>query len=136
MRTRELRSIGRPDRRYFFGGPDARIIMGDDDSASPRLWRDMRPEVERTDLLFGVATKDTSRRWYEVITGRMPIGWHVVAICYATAAIFLGWWPWNFLLLLLLFPIGNKRVRLYAFRETAAKESMRSREPRRRGSSL
>ena len=115
MRTRELRSIGRPDRRYFIGGSDARIIMGDDEPASPRLWRDMRAEVERTDLLFGVATKDTSRHWYEAITGRMPIGWHVVAVCYATAAILLGWWPWNFLLLLLLFPIKNKRVRFYAF---------------------
>ena len=115
-----------PDRRYFIGGSDARIFIGDDKAALFRVWRDMRHEFERTDLL-GVATKDTSRRWYEAITGWMPIRWHGVAVCYATTAIFLGWWPWNFLLLLLLFPIRNKRVRFYAFRTVAAKESMRKR---------
>ena len=134
MRTLELRSIRRPDRRYFIGGSDARIIMGDDEPASPRLWRDKRAEVERTDLPFGVATKDPNRRWYEAITGLMPIGCHVVAVCYATAAILLGWWPWNFLLLLFLFPIRNKRARFYAFRTVAAKESMRWRESYRCGS--
>ena len=122
------------DRRYFIGGRTPGSFMGEDEPAFPRLWRDMRAEVEREDLPLGVATKDPSRRWYEAITGRMPIGWHVVAVCYATAAIFLGWWPWNFLLLLLLFPIRNKRVRFYAFRTVAAKESMRWRESYRRGS--
>ena len=63
----------------------------------------------------------------------MPIGGHVVAVCYSTVAILLGWWPWNLLLLLLLFPIRNKRVRLYAFRTVAVKESMRTRESYRRG---
>ena len=121
-------------RRDFIGGSDARIIMADDEPASPRLWRDMRAEVEREDLPFSVATKDPNRRWYEAVTGRTPIGWDVVAVCYATAAILLGWWPWNFLLLLLLFPIRNKYVRFYAFRTVAAKESIRWRESYRRGS--
>ena len=105
--------------RYFIGGS-----------------RDIRPEVRREGLPLGVVTKDPNRRWYEQITGRIPVGWYVVAVCYATAAILLGWWPWNFLLLLLLFPVRNKRVRLYTFRTMAAKEAMRSRESRRRGSSL
>ena len=100
-------------------------MPGDDEAALLRLWRDMRHEVEREDLSFSVATQDPNWRWYEFITGRMPIGWRVVAVCYATAAILLGWWPWNFLLLLLLFPIRNKRVRFYAFCTAAAKESMR-----------
>ena len=39
MGTRELRGIGRPDRRYFIGGSDARIIMGDDEPALLRLSR-------------------------------------------------------------------------------------------------
>jgi hypothetical protein len=93
----------RPD---VIGGSDARIIMADD-------------EVEPTDLLFGVATKDTSRRWCEAITGRMPIGWHVVAISYATAVIFLGWWPWNLLLLLLLFS-SSKHSRYGGFDKVRA----------------
>ena len=37
MRTRELRAIGRPNRRYFIGGSDARVIMGDDEAALLRL---------------------------------------------------------------------------------------------------
>ena len=123
------------ERRYFIGGSDARIIMGKDEAALLRLWRHMPAEVKREDLPLGEATKDPNRRWYEAITGRMPIGCRVVVVCYATAAIFLGWWPWNFLLLLLLFPIRNKRVRFYAFRTMAAKESMRWRGSYRRGSS-
>ena len=121
----------------FIGGSDARIIMTDDGAAFPRLWRGIRAAVEGEDLLFGLGTKHPNRRWYQAITGGVPIGWHVAAVCYATAAFFLGWWPWNFLLLLLLFPVRNKRVRLYTFRTMAAKEAMRSRESRsRRGSSL
>ena len=129
-------------RRYFVGGSDARIIMGNDEAGLIQLWREKRGEVEPEDLSgnlivqLGLATEELNRRWYEAITGRMPIGWHVVAVCYATAAILLGWWPWNFLLLLLLFPIRNKRVRFYAFRTVAAKESMRWRESHRRGSPL
>ena len=38
------------DRRYFVGGSDARIIMGDDESALIRLWREKRGEVEPEDL--------------------------------------------------------------------------------------
>jgi hypothetical protein len=91
----------------------------------------MCAEVEREDLPLGVANEDPNRRW--AITGLMPIGRHVVAVCYATAAIFLGWWPWNFLLLLLLFPIRNRHVRFYAFRTVAAKESMRWRKSHRPG---
>ena len=33
-------------RRYFIGGSDARIIMGDDEAALLRLWRGKRGEVE------------------------------------------------------------------------------------------
>ena len=123
------------DRRYFIGGRTPAAFIRDDEPAFPRLWRDMRPEVERMDLLFGVAAKDPNRRWYEAVTGRMPVALYVVAVCYATAAIFLGWWPWNFLLLLLLFPIRNKRVRFYALRTVAPKELMRWSESYRCGSS-
>jgi predicted phage-related endonuclease len=37
------------DRRTFIGGSDARIIMGDDESALLRLWREKRGEAEPED---------------------------------------------------------------------------------------
>ena len=39
------------DRRYFIGGSDARIIMGNDEAALLRLWREKRGEVEPEDLV-------------------------------------------------------------------------------------
>jgi predicted phage-related endonuclease len=65
------------DRRYFIGGPDARIIMGDDESALLRLWHEKRGEVEPEDLSgnlivqLGLATEDLNRRWYEANTGQV-----------------------------------------------------------------
>jgi hypothetical protein len=37
-------------RRAFIGGSDARIIMGSDEAALIRLWREKRGEVEPEDL--------------------------------------------------------------------------------------
>jgi predicted phage-related endonuclease len=34
------------ERRYFIGGSDARIIMGSDEQALVRLWREKRGEME------------------------------------------------------------------------------------------
>jgi hypothetical protein len=39
-----------PARRYFIGGSGARIIMGDDQGALQRLWREKRGEAEPEDL--------------------------------------------------------------------------------------
>ena len=64
-------------RRYFIGGSDARIIMGDDEAALLRLWREKRGEVEPEDLSgnlivqLGLATEDLNRRWYETNTGQV-----------------------------------------------------------------
>ena len=38
------------DRCAFIGGSDARIIMGSDEAALLRLWREKRGEVEPEDL--------------------------------------------------------------------------------------
>jgi predicted phage-related endonuclease len=63
------------DRRYLLGGSDARIIMGDDEAALVRLWREKRGEVEPEDLSdnltvqLGTVTEDLNRRWYERNTG-------------------------------------------------------------------
>ena len=124
------------DRCYFIGGRTPGSFMREDEPAFPRLRRDMRADVEQEDLPFSVATKDPDRRWYEAATGRTPIGWRVVAVCYATAAILLGFWPWNFLLLLFLFPIRNKRIGFYAFRTTRSNGPMRPRVSCTHGSSL
>ena len=37
-------------RHHFIGGSDARIIMGDDEAALLRLWREKRGEAEPEDL--------------------------------------------------------------------------------------
>ena len=64
-------------RRYFIGGSDARIIMGDDEAALIRLCREKRGEVEPEDLSgnllvhLGLATEDLNRRWYEANTGQV-----------------------------------------------------------------
>src|SRR6201987_1698919 len=65
------------ERRYFVGGSDARIIVGDDQAALIRLWREKRGEVEPEDLSgnllvqLGLATEDLNRRWYEANTGQV-----------------------------------------------------------------
>ena len=64
-------------RRTFIGGSDARIIMGDDEDALLRLWREKRGEVEPKDLSsnlivqLGVVTEDLNRSWYEANTGQV-----------------------------------------------------------------
>jgi predicted phage-related endonuclease len=64
-------------RRSFIGGSDARIIMGTDETALVRLWREKRGEAEPEDLSnnlivqLGVATEELNRTWYERNTGRI-----------------------------------------------------------------
>src|SRR5277367_2873900 len=63
-------------RRSFIGGSDARIIMGDDEGALLRLWREKRGEVEPEDLTgnlivqLGTVTEHLNRHWYERNTGQ------------------------------------------------------------------
>jgi len=63
------------DRRTYVGGSDARTIMGTDEAALVRLWREKRGEVEPEDLSanlivqLGNATEDLNRRWFENTTG-------------------------------------------------------------------
>ena len=70
MDGRGVRPTARPERRYFVGGSDARIIMGNDEEALIRLWREKRGEIEPKDLSgnlivqLGVVTEDLNRRWY------------------------------------------------------------------------
>ena len=74
LKTPDLRKL-----RYFIGGSDARIIMGNDESALIRLWREKRGEVEPEDLSanlvvqLGVATEELNRRWYQANTGQVLV---------------------------------------------------------------
>jgi len=67
---------GRSDRRHFIGGSDARIIIGNDEAALIRLWREKRGEAEPPDLAddlvvqLGLVTEPLNRLWYERNTGR------------------------------------------------------------------
>src|SRR3981189_1862229 len=64
------------DRRFFIGGSDARIIMGSDEAALLRLWRQKRggagPEGPSGNPIvsLGTATEDLNRSWYERNTGQ------------------------------------------------------------------
>src|SRR5208282_3884776 len=65
------------ERRAFIGGSDARTIMGDDEGALLRLWREKRGEVESEDLSgnlvvqLGVVTEPLNRHWFERNTGQV-----------------------------------------------------------------
>jgi predicted phage-related endonuclease len=69
-------------RRSFVGGSDARIILGKDDAALLRLWREKRGEAEPEDLSdnllvqLGKVTEDLNRTWYESNTGQTVIDPH------------------------------------------------------------
>ena len=71
-----LKSVNSLERRFFIGGSDARIIMGSDEAALLRLWREKRGEAEPEDLSgnlivqLGRATEELNRSWYERNTGR------------------------------------------------------------------
>src|SRR6202162_1226833 len=71
MLGNSTKSCNQTDRRHFIGGADARIIMGADEGALARLWREKRGEAEGEDLSdnlivqLGVVTEALNRRWYE-----------------------------------------------------------------------
>jgi predicted phage-related endonuclease len=63
-------------RRSSIGGSDARIILGHDEVALIRLWREKRGEIEPEDLSgnlivqLGLVTEPLNRQWFERNTGR------------------------------------------------------------------
>src|SRR5262245_7866005 len=63
-------------RREFIGGSDAQVIMGADESALLRLWREKRSEIGPDDLSdnlivqLGVATEALNRHWFQRNTRR------------------------------------------------------------------
>jgi predicted phage-related endonuclease len=75
MVTKDLKLSDSRGRRTFIGGSDARIIMGEDETALLRLWREKRGEIEPEDLSrnlivqLGTVTEHLNRLWYERNTG-------------------------------------------------------------------
>jgi predicted phage-related endonuclease len=65
------------ERRNYIGGSDAWIIIGTDEAALLRLWREKRGEAEPEDLSgnlvvqLGLATEALNRRWYEASSGHL-----------------------------------------------------------------
>jgi len=63
-------------RCSYIGGSDARIVLGTDENALIRLWKEKRGEIEPEDLSgnllvqFGCATENLNRRWFERETKR------------------------------------------------------------------
>ena len=76
MNAQTQRVTNSTHRRCFIGGSDAQIIMGNDEAALFRLWREKRGEVEPEDLSgnlivqLGLVTEDLNRRWYEANSGQ------------------------------------------------------------------
>jgi predicted phage-related endonuclease len=79
MSSDPKRSALLANRQTFIGGSDARTIMGDDEAALVRLWREKRGEAEPEDLSrnlvvqLGLATEELNRRWYQANTGQVLI---------------------------------------------------------------
>jgi predicted phage-related endonuclease len=77
MTRNERSERPKSDRRYFIGGSDARIIMGEDEGALLHLWREKRGEAEPEDLSgnlivqLGTVTEELNRHWYEANAGQV-----------------------------------------------------------------
>src|SRR5260221_5077816 len=67
----------RLNRRGFIGGSDARIVMGSDEAALLRLWREKRGEAAPEDLSdnlivqLGLVTEPLNRHWFERNSGHV-----------------------------------------------------------------
>jgi len=76
---RQMWTNSRDERRSFIGGSDARIIMGSDEAALLRLWREKRGEAEPEDLSgnlivqLGLVTEELNRLWFEANTGQVVV---------------------------------------------------------------
>lgn len=73
--ARHIVNFNPNDRRHFIGGSDARVIIGEDQGALERLWREKRGEIEWQDLSvnlivqFRTVTEVLNRAWYQRASG-------------------------------------------------------------------
>src|SRR5947208_9902087 len=79
MSQETSKSVNGSARCHFLGGSDARIVMGMDEGALLRLWREKRGEIDPEDLSsnlivqLGTVTENLNRTWYERNTGHVVI---------------------------------------------------------------
>ena len=92
------------DRLYLVGGSAPYIPPIETETSLLERWREVCRQADPDNPM-----EEQNRQ--KAMTGRMPLGWYLVAVCYATAVILLGWYPWNFLLILLLL-FSNKHLQL------------------------
>jgi hypothetical protein len=105
------------DRLYLVGGSAPYIPPIETETSLLELWREISRRADPDNPM-----EEQNRQ--KTMTGRMPLGWYLVAVCYATAVILLGWYPWNFLLILLLF--GNKHLQLSGIGNASKSGGLRS----------
>ena len=79
------------------------LVLGHDEAALIGPWQEMVVPSENP-------TQNPNTRWHHVITGPVPVSSYALAVCYATAVIYLGCYPWNFLLGGVLFLIRNNSL--------------------------
>src|SRR6516225_11087538 len=108
---------GSADRLYLIGGPALHVPPIETETSLLELWREISRRADPDNPM-----EEQNRQ--KTMTGRMPLGWYLVAVCYATAVILLGWYPWNFLLILLLF--GNKHLELSGIGNAGESGGLRS----------
>ena len=69
MSERDGSTLQISNRRAFIGGSDARIIMGDDENALVRLWREKRGDVEPEDPSRIAPTVDAAKTFVGPVQG-------------------------------------------------------------------
>jgi hypothetical protein len=96
------------NRRFFISGSNARIIMGADVGTSDHdsCRAQHRGEKGRKGERAGPNNlpQNLNQHWYAAITGGMPMGRYIVAVCCGAIVILLGLYPWGILLILLSLP--------------------------------
>src|SRR3989442_517597 len=88
-------AVSYPNRRCFVGGSDARIIMGGDEAALVRLWREKRGEAEPEDLSGNLTVQLGRRRKSSTEVGMSATPASGFGTCSAglDTRQYLGWRP-------------------------------------------
>jgi hypothetical protein len=107
MNTRRKTVADSSPRQHFLAVSNPRIIMGADEATNHDACCVQRSGekgrmAERADQYN--PPQNLNQHWYASITGGMPLGWYIVAVCCGTIVILLGLYPWGILLVLLSLP--------------------------------
>ena len=73
MSQESLKSVHNRERRQFIGGSDARIIMGEDEAALLRLWRENEARSSRRISPATLSSSSASRQRILIVVGMRQI---------------------------------------------------------------